>query len=88
MAGESQTIALPPVEALVGEVFASLAFAAHGYLEPADPEQPDLAAAEIAIDVAASAFARIEPRLQPDERSAMARLLADVRMTYVRKRGV
>ena len=89
MAGESKTIALPPVEALVTEIFGSLAFAAHGYMEPAEgSEQPDLAAAEIAIDVAAGAFGRIESRLQPEERSSMARLLTDVRMAYVRKRGL
>ncbi|MBC5799476.1 MAG: DUF1844 domain-containing protein [Candidatus Eremiobacteraeota bacterium] len=74
----------------MSEVIASLALAAHAYLNPAQtPEEavPDLAAAEIAIDVAAKAFERISPRLGSGERSAMASMLTDLRFSYVKKRG-
>lgn len=82
--------AVPPVDVVMSEVIASLALAAHAYLNPAEmPEAPpDLAAAEIAIDVAAKAFERISPRLGAGERSAMASMLTDLRFSYVKKRGV
>ncbi len=79
--------AVPPVETLLSEFVATLALAAHAYLEPGGNASPDLASAELAIDVAAGAFDRIAPRLRPQERTAMAGLLTDVRMTCVRKRG-
>jgi len=80
---------MPPVEAVVSEVVASLALTAHAYLEPAAGEDstPDLEGAEVAIDVAGKAFDRIQSRLSTEERSALARLLTELRMTYVRKRG-
>jgi len=66
---------------------------AHVYLEPPATEDGaegsvDLAAADIAIDVAGRAFERIAPRLGQDERSALARLLTELRLNYVKKRGV
>ncbi len=66
---------------------------AHAYLEPpAADDGPgasvDLAAADIAIDVAGRAFERIAPRLGSEERSALARLLTELRLTYVKKRGL
>ncbi len=67
---------------------------AHAYLEPPAAEEgaeappPDLEAAEIAIDVAGKAFERIQPRVAPDERSALARLLTELRLSYVKKRGL
>jgi hypothetical protein len=90
MASEN-AIAVPSVEVVLSETVASLAFAAHAYLSPqeADPSAaPDLEAASIALDVAGIAFERIEPRLGAEERSAMARLLTDLRLTYVKKRGL
>jgi hypothetical protein len=89
MATQPQAPAVPPIEAVLGEVVATLAFAAHAYLSPPGEEQvPDLVAAEVAIDVAGIAFARVEPRLTPEERSQIAALLTDLRMTYVKKRGL
>lgn len=87
MATLPDATAVPPVDALVSEVVASLALAAEVYLEPGDGSEPDVASAEIAIDVAAVAFDRIASKLKPEARSAIAVLLTDVRMTCVRKRG-
>ena len=77
----------PPIEHVAGDAFASLALAAHACLEPPGDDQPSLDDAKLAIDLAAGVFERIEPRLQPGDRSAMAALLANLRMTYVKKRG-
>jgi hypothetical protein len=83
---------MPPVEVILTEVVASLTFAAHAYLEPqtepAGQGDADLDAADIAIDVAGKAFERIQPRLQPEERSALARSLTSLRLAYVKKRGL
>ena len=88
MATQPPSTAVPPIEVVTSEVVATLAFAAHGYLSGAsEGEPPDLNAAEIAIDLAGSAYERIAPRLSPDERSALAALLTDLRLTFVRKRG-
>jgi hypothetical protein len=88
MASQAQPAA-PPVEVVVGEVFATLAFAAHAYLADAGETgaEPDLDGAEIAIDLAGRAYERTESRLSTQERAAMASMLTDLRMTYVRKRG-
>jgi hypothetical protein len=84
-----ETIAVPPVEDVLSEVVVTLAFAAAAYLEPPEQgTQPDLVAAGIAIDAAGSAFERISPRLRPEQRTALSGILADVRMTFVRKRGL
>ena len=89
MTAEPQATSVPPVEVVLGETIASLALAAHLYLAPPDKAvAPDLAAAEMLIDVVGVAFDRIAPRLQPEERSALARLLTDVRLTFVQKRGL
>lgn len=80
--------AAPPLEIVLSEVVATLAFAAHSYLALEGESGPDLAAAEASIDIAAAAFERISSRLSTQERSAMAALLTDLRMTFVRKRGV
>jgi hypothetical protein len=89
MTGETRAPSVPHVEVVLGEFVATLASLAYAYLEPpADAAtEADLAAAEIAIDTAGHAFGRIEPRLSSEERSALARLLTDVRLSYVRKRG-
>ncbi len=88
MSSQTETLAVPPVEAVVSEVFATLALAAHTYLEPVeDGKAPDLAGAEIAIDLAGRAFERAEGRLSTEERAAMAGMLTNLRMAYVRKRG-
>ena len=85
---DNAAVRIPPVEAVLGETVASLVFAAHAYLQPADPNvAPDLDAAEIAIDVAGMAFDRIAPRLPSDQRSAFSGMLTDLRMTFVQKRG-
>jgi hypothetical protein len=89
MAGQSQAVDVPPVEVVLSEVVASLAMLAHAYIEPPAESgaEPDLNAAEIALDVAGKAYDRIEPRLGPQERSAVARLLTETRLSYVKKRG-
>lgn len=81
------------MDVVLAEVVASLVMLAHAYLEPAPADgeseaRADLESADIAIDIAGRAFERIAPRLAPDERSAMARLLTDLRLTYVKKRGL
>jgi hypothetical protein len=92
MASPPNATEMPPVEVVLSEVVASLAFAAHVYLDPAPRDQlevsADLDAAEMLIDVAGRAFDRIQTRLQPQERSALARSLTDLRLTYVKKRGL
>ncbi len=82
------TSAIPPIEVVSSEVITSLAFAAHAYMEPIGDAKADLDAADIAIELAGKIFDRMQARLQPDERSAFGRLLTELRMTYVRKRGV
>jgi hypothetical protein len=79
---------IPPVEPLLSEVIATLALAAHAYLTEAEGRQPDLPSAEVAIDVATTAFERVKERLRPEERLAMAQMLTETRMTFVRKRGI
>ena len=78
---------IPPLEPLLSEVIATLALASHAYLSDTDGRQPDFPSAEIAIDVATSAFERVKERLRPDERLAIAQMLTETRMTFVRKRG-
>ena len=78
---------IPPLEPLLSEVIATLALAAHAYLADHDGKTPDLASAEAAIDVATSAFERVKERLRPDERLAIAQMLTETRLTFVRKRG-
>ena len=47
----------------------------------------DLEAAGLACDIAGLAFERISPRLRPDERTGLAGLLTQIRMSIVKKRG-
>jgi hypothetical protein len=78
---------IPPVEPLLTEVIATLALAAHAYLTEEEGRSPDRASAEIAIDVATSAFERVRERLRPEQRLAITQMLTETRMTFVRKRG-
>lgn len=79
---------MPPVEDVVGEFVATLALAAHAYMEPKEEGgEPDLDSAGIAIDTAGTAFDRISSRLKSEQHAALSGLLTDIRMTYVRKRG-
>jgi hypothetical protein len=78
---------IPSVEPLLTEVIATLALAAHAYLDDEDGKQPDRPSAEIAIDVAAAAFERVKERLKPEERLGILQVLTETRMTFVRKRG-
>jgi hypothetical protein len=90
MTSESKATAVPPVEVVLSEAVANLAFAAHAYLSPREdnPSEPaDLESASLVLDVAGFVFERIEPRLPAQERSAIARLLTDLRLTYVKRRG-
>jgi hypothetical protein len=92
MAAQSHAVDVPPVEVVLSEVVANLAMLAHAYVEPpvadgAEPAAPDFASAGIALDVAGAAFERIEPRLDPQQRAAVARLLTESRLSYVKKRG-
>ncbi len=78
---------IPPVEPLLGEVIATLALAAHAYLTDQQGREPDYASAEIAIDVATSAFERVKERLRPEQRLAITQMLTETRLTFVRQRG-
>lgn len=89
--GEPPTVdadQIPPVEVLVTDAVARLTLAAHAYLSDQEGKQADLAAAEIAIDVASSAYDRVKERLRPADRLAITQLLTETRMTFVRKRGL
>jgi hypothetical protein len=78
---------IPPVEDLVTDAVARLTLAAHAYLAD-EGKQADLPAAEIAIDVASSAYERVKERLRPADRLAITQLLTETRMAFVRKRGL
>lgn len=78
---------IPPVEPLLSEVIATLALAAHAYLTEEEGRNADYPSAEIAIDVATSAFERVKERLGADQRLAITQMLTETRMTFVRKRG-
>jgi hypothetical protein len=89
---QAQAVA-PPVETLVSEVVATLAFAARAYLgdtkgDTKEEKQPDFAAADLAIGIAAHAFEAVQSRLRAEDRSALQGMLTDLRLTYVKKRGV
>lgn len=89
MAAQTQAGSVPPIQAVLSDVTAQLIIVAHAYLEPqAEGAEPDLASAELAIDVAGEAFERTHGRLPSEERAALARMLTELRMTFVRKRGV
>ncbi|HLI95024.1 MAG TPA: hypothetical protein VKT72_02935 [Candidatus Baltobacteraceae bacterium] len=79
---------MPPIEALVTDTLARLTLAAHVYLSEEEGKQADLPAAEIAIDVASSAYERVKERLRPEDRLAITQLLTETRMTFVKKRGL
>jgi hypothetical protein len=78
---------IPPVEPLLSEVITTLALAAHAYLTEEEARQADHSSAEIAIDVATSAFERVKERLRPEQRLAITQMLTETRLTFVRKRG-
>jgi hypothetical protein len=86
MSTAPDAIAAPSIDALVGEMIATLALAANAHLEPKDGS-PDLAAAALACDIAGAAFERISPRLRAEERTGLAGLLTQIRMSIVLKRG-
>jgi hypothetical protein len=89
--GEPPTVdadQIPPVEVLVTDAVARLTLAAHVYLADQEGKQADLPAAEIAIDVASSAYERVKERLRPADRLAITQLLTETRMAFVRKRGL
>lgn len=79
---------IPTIEELITDAVARLALSAHFFLSDEEGKQPDLSSAEIAIDVAGSAFERVKERLKPEERLAITQLLTETRMTFVRKRGL
>jgi hypothetical protein len=86
MANETQSLPkAPPIDALASQHIVSLCLAAQAYLE-AEPA-PDLPAGEIAIDLAAQMYERVERCLGPEDRAAVSSLLTELRMTFVRKRG-
>jgi hypothetical protein len=86
MSTAPDAIAALPIDALVGEMIATLVLAANAHLEPQDGP-PDLDAAALACDVAGAAFERISPRLRPEERTGLAGLLTQMRLSIVKKRG-
>jgi len=79
---------IPSIEELITDAVARLTLTAHVFLSDEEGKQPDLASAEIAIDVAGAAFERVKERLRPEERLAITQLLTETRMTFVRKRGL
>ena len=78
---------IPSVEPLLIEVISTLALAAHAYLADNDGREPDPASAELAIDVASRAFERVKQRLRTEERLAIAQMLTETRLVFVKKRG-
>jgi len=86
MSTAPDALATPSIDALVGEMIATLALAANAYLDPKDGPS-DLDAAALACDIAGSAFERIAPRLRPEERTGLAGLLTQIRLSIVKKRG-
>jgi hypothetical protein len=89
MSDAQSAVSVPPVEDVVGEVVATLAMLAHAYLEPqGEGSGPDLESASIAIDTASAAYERIAPRLKTERHTALSAVLTDIRMAYVRKRGL
>jgi hypothetical protein len=86
MSTAPEALAAPPIEALVGEMIATLALAANAYLEPKDGPA-DLESAGLACDLAGAAFERIQLRLRPEERSGLAALLTHLRLSIVHKRA-
>jgi hypothetical protein len=88
MSTSQEQLAAPLIEALLGETIATLLYAANAYLEPRESETPpDIASAELAVDVAGLTFDRIASRLRPDARGALTVMLTDARLAVVRKRG-
>ena len=88
MSTSQDQLAAPPVDDLLGETVATLLYAAMAYLEPrGEGATPDLASAELAVDVAGIAFDRIASRLRPDARGALTVMLTETRLAIVRKRG-
>ena len=91
MATSPEAATVPPVEVVLSEVVSNLCLITHAYLHPTIEgveAAPDLGNAEIAIDIAGKAFDRISSRLPSDERAAIARMLTELRMSYVKKRGL
>ena len=86
MSTAPDALATPSIDALVGEMIATLALAANAYLDPKDGPS-DLDAAALACDIAGLAFERIAPRLRAEERTGLAGLLTQIRLTIVKKRG-
>lgn len=89
MATQTHASSVPPIQVVLSDVTAQLIIVAHAYLEPqTEGAQADLASAELAIDVAGEVFERTQGRLPSEERAALARMLTELRMTFVRKRGL
>jgi len=86
MSTAPDALAAPSIDALVGEMIATLALASNAYLEPKEGPS-DLDAAALACDIAGLAFERIAPRLRADERTGLAGLLTQIRLSIVKKRG-
>ena len=86
MSTAPEALAAPSIDALVGEMIATLALAANAYLEPQEGAC-DLEAAALACDIAGLAFERISTRLRADERTGLAGLLTQIRLSIVKKRG-
>ena len=82
---------MPPLEIVMSEVVGNLAFIAHARLETPEADADaarSLEDAEIAIDIAGRAYDRISTRLPVEERAAIARVLTELRLSYVKKRGL
>ncbi len=79
---------IPPVGSLLAEVIATLALAAHAYMARDDGQEPDLPAAEAAIDVATAAFERGKERMRPEDRLSITQMLTETRLMFVKRRGL
>lgn len=91
MADQPGATTVPPIEIVMSEVVVNLVFVAHAHLAPSGEGEeaiPRLEDAEIAIDIAGRAYDRISARLPGDERAAIARMLTELRLAYVKKRGL
>ena len=86
MSTAPDALAAPPIDALVGEMIATLALAANAYLEPKDGP-PTSTPRPWRATSPGLAFERIAPRLRADERTGLAALLTQIRLSIVKKRG-
>ena len=72
----------PPIEQLGADFVASLCMAGLAYLAKDDVES-----ATLTCDIVGLAFDRLSTRLKAEERTGLAELVSELRMSIVKKRG-